>query len=116
MCGPPLSSASVADKPSWGMFEAGGQGRPDGPTTVDRLVAAAAEGFADRGYDRVRVQGIARQAGLTTGGIYANFRSKAGLLLQTISTITGTQLDGSAAGPDGRAVDQLLQSTVRAAS
>lgn len=50
----------------------------------DRLVAAAAEEFAEKGYDRARVADIAERAGLTTGAIYGRFRGKAELLQAAI--------------------------------
>jgi AcrR family transcriptional regulator len=52
----------------------------------DRLVAAAAEVFAERGYEGARVQEIVRRAGLSTGAIYTNFRNKADLLLAAVGT------------------------------
>lgn len=55
----------------------------DDPTR-DRLVAAAAEVFAEKGYDRAGVQEIAKRAGFTTGAIYGRFRGKAELLLAAI--------------------------------
>ena len=57
---------------------------PPGDPTRDRLVAAAAEVFAEKGYDRAGVQEIARRAGFTTGAIYGRFRGKAELLLAAI--------------------------------
>ena len=47
-------------------------------------VAAAAEVFAEKGYDRAGVQEIARRAGFTTGAIYGRFRGKAELLAAAI--------------------------------
>jgi len=58
---------------------------PD-PSVRDRLVAAAAEVFAERGYEGTRVQEIVRRAGLSTGAIYTNFRNKADLLLAAVGT------------------------------
>ena len=52
----------------------------------ERLVAAAAEVFAERGYEGARVQEIVRRAGLSTGAIYTNFRNKADLLLAAVGT------------------------------
>jgi AcrR family transcriptional regulator len=49
-------------------------------------VAAAAEVFAERGYEGTRVQEIVRRAGLSTGAIYTNFRNKADLLLAAVGT------------------------------
>src|SRR4051794_30673527 len=87
-----------------------------GPTTAERLIEAAGEGFTEQGYDRVRVQDIARRAGLTTGAIYANFRNKAGLLLQTINALTTTHFDGGDRGGEASAgsADDLGE-TVRTA-
>jgi AcrR family transcriptional regulator len=56
------------------------------PSTRDRLVAAAIQVFVEQGYERARVQDIARAAGLTTGAIYANFRDKQELLLAAIAS------------------------------
>jgi AcrR family transcriptional regulator len=63
-----------------------GTERADVPAdpTRDRLVAAAAEVFAEKGYDRAGVQEIARRAGFTTGAIYGRFRGKAELLAAAI--------------------------------
>jgi AcrR family transcriptional regulator len=52
----------------------------------DRLIAAAAEVFAERGYEGTRVQEVVRRAGLSTGAIYTNFRDKADLLLAAVGT------------------------------
>src|SRR3954447_16153574 len=56
----------------------------DTGTIRGRLLEAAAEVFAEQGYDRARVQDIARRAGLTTGAIYANFKDKSDLLADAI--------------------------------
>jgi AcrR family transcriptional regulator len=58
---------------------------PD-PSVRERLVRAAAEVFAERGYEGARVQEIVRRAGLSTGAIYTNFRNKADLLLAAVGT------------------------------
>src|SRR5581483_4617132 len=62
-------------------------------TTRERLIAAAAEVFAERGYDRAGVQEIARRAGLTTGAIYGRFTGKAELLQAAIESRTTDELD-----------------------
>lgn len=59
----------------------------------DRLVAAAAEVFAERGYDGTRVQEIARRADLTTGAIYGRFRGKAELLHAAIEAHSTSEFD-----------------------
>jgi AcrR family transcriptional regulator len=55
-----------------------------GDPTRDRLVAAAAAVFAEKGYDRATVGEIAKRAGFTTGVIYGRFRGKAELLSAAI--------------------------------
>lgn len=59
----------------------------------ERLVAAAAEVFAERGYDGTRVQEIARRAGLTTGAIYGRFAGKAELLRAAIEAHSTSEFD-----------------------
>lgn len=67
--------------------------------TRERLRDAAARVFAEQGYEGARVSVIAREAGLTTGAIYAHYRSKAELLADALR----------ARGPDE--VNQLLSGT-----
>lgn len=64
----------------------------DDPTR-DRLLAAAAEVFAEKGYDRAGVQEIARRAGFTTGAIYGRFRGKADLLLAAIASQSHSEFE-----------------------
>ena len=49
--------------------------------TRSRLLAAAAELFAEQGVDAVSVDAVAEAAGRTSGAVYAHFGSKQGLLL-----------------------------------
>src|SRR5690348_3811216 len=66
----------------------------DGPdVTRERLIAAAAEVFGEKGYDRAGVQEIARRAGLTTGAIYGRFTGKAELLQAAIESHTDDEFD-----------------------
>mgnify|MGYP006271095121 CR=1 FL=1 len=48
------------------------------------LVDAAADVFADKGYEAATVSDIARRAGLTTGAIYNRFDGKADLMTEVI--------------------------------
>lgn len=50
----------------------------------DRLIAAAVEVFAERGYDGAGVAEIARRAGVTTGAIYSRYSGKSELLLEAL--------------------------------
>src|SRR4051794_9124546 len=77
--------------------------------TRDRLIDAAAEVFAEKGYDRAGVQEIARRAGLTTGAIYSRFTGKAELLQAAIESRTSDEFDDLFAQHrfDGQAGDVL---------
>jgi AcrR family transcriptional regulator len=54
-------------------------GRPKGSTSDarERLQAAAGRGFRTGGFGGIGVDGLAKQAGLTSGAFYAHFGSKA---------------------------------------
>lgn len=52
--------------------------------TRERLVAAAARAFADRGYEGTRVADIAAAAGVSNGALYAHFDGKAELLVEAL--------------------------------
>jgi len=75
------------------MSDVTGASTPSGDPTRDRLVAAAAQVFADKGYDGAGVQEIARRAGFTTGAIYGRFRGKAELLLAAIEAQSDSEFD-----------------------
>jgi AcrR family transcriptional regulator len=75
----------------------------------DRLVAAAAEVFSEKGYDGARVQEIAKRAGLTTGAIYGRFTGKAELLRAAIDAYSRSEIDDLFASHrfEGRVADIL---------
>lgn len=52
--------------------------RPKGSTgdAADRLLAAAGRGFRAAGFGGIGVDGLAKEAGLTSGAFYAHFKSK----------------------------------------
>jgi len=77
--------------------------------TKERLVDAAAEVFADRGYEGARVAEIAKRAGLTTGAIYAHYGNKADLLSEAIQSRGPGALDGLLVGDGGRPILEMLQ-------
>ncbi len=76
--------------------------------TRERLLRAAAEAFARRGYDGTRVADIAAAAGVSNGALYAHFGSKAELLVAALRA-HGPQLLAKlfAADPD-RPITELL--------
>jgi AcrR family transcriptional regulator len=59
----------------------------------ERLLAAAAEVFVERGYEGARTSEIARRAGLSTGAIYSRYQTKAELLGHAIAAHVPTELD-----------------------
>lgn len=63
----------------------------DGRTV--RLLAAAAEVFAERGFDGAGVAEIARRAGVTTGAIYGRYAGKADLLVAALEAHTSDEFD-----------------------
>jgi len=54
--------------------------------TRAKLLAAAADLFADQGIDAVSVDAVAGAAGRTSGAVYAHFGSKQGLLLALLDS------------------------------
>ena len=75
--------------------------------TRERLLAAAFVVFERDGYEGARVGEIAREAGLTTGAIYSQYRGKADLLVDAITTRTREEVDRLlelAAGDEARTV------------
>ena len=77
--------------------------------TRERRLSAAADVFAERGYDGTRVADIAAAAGVSNGALYAHFGSKAELLVAALRT-HGRRLlaDLLAADPDRSVTDLLL--------
>jgi AcrR family transcriptional regulator len=62
-------------------------GRIAGVSTAqirERLLTAAADVFAECGYDGTRVAEIAKAAGVSNAALYAHFRSKAELLVEAL--------------------------------
>jgi AcrR family transcriptional regulator len=77
--------------------------------TRARLLQAAAEVFAERGYDGTRVADIATAAGVSNGALYAHFASKAELLIAALHTHGRRLLTQMlAADPDRSVTDVLL--------
>ena len=62
--------------------------------TRSRLIDAASRSFAEHGYDGTRIAEIAREAGLSSGAIYAHYESKAELLLASLQARTKGEIAG----------------------
>lgn len=66
---------------------------PDDDPLGTRLLAAATQVFAEKGYAGAGVAEIARRAGVTTGAIYSRFRGKDELLASAIEAATAGEFD-----------------------
>lgn len=78
--------------------------------TRERLLRAAADEFAERGYDGTRVAEIAAAAGVSNGALYAHFASKAELLVAALRAHGRRSLaDLLAADPERPVADLLLE-------
>jgi AcrR family transcriptional regulator len=88
-------------------------GRVAGVTSAEtraRLLRAAADVFAARGYDGTRVADIAAAAGVSNGALYAHFGSKAELLVASLRAHGGRVLaEMLAADPERPVADMLFQ-------
>ncbi|QES49486.1 TetR family transcriptional regulator [Streptomyces venezuelae] len=87
-----------------------GPGRPprdeadDGPSTQERIRLAAREVFAERGYDKTSVRGVAKAAGVDPALVHHYFGTKDDLFAAAIETSMEPALSVPAilaAGPDG---------------
>ena len=76
--------------------------------TRDRLLRAAADVFAERGYDGTRVADIAATAGVSNGALYAHFGSKADLLVAALRAHGRRVLADMFEADPGRSVTALL--------
>lgn len=91
-------------------------GRTAGATAVgtqQRLLRAAADVFARRGYEGARVADIAAEAGLSNGALYAYFGSKADLLVQSLRAHGSRLLGDLVAADPSRSITDLLLVTGR---
>lgn len=75
--------------------------------TRQRLLDAAADVFAERGYEGATLADIARTAGYTTGAIYSRFRDKAALLLAVVERILESQQQAAVEAATGEDLGAL---------
>jgi AcrR family transcriptional regulator len=75
--------------------------------TRQRLLDAAADVFAERGYEGATLADIARRAGFTTGAIYSRFRDKAELLLAVVERILESLQDAAVEAATGNDLGAL---------
>src|SRR5437588_11205613 len=71
---------------------------PDSGSTKERLLDAAARVIARDGFQGARLADVAREAGLTTGAVYSNFRDKEELFLAAFEHVQDLGVDVAGAG------------------
>jgi AcrR family transcriptional regulator len=64
-----------------------------GSATRTRIIETATDLFASEGYGSVTIREVAARSGVTTGAIYATFRSKAELLVEAVRASIAVDLD-----------------------
>jgi AcrR family transcriptional regulator len=83
----PKSAGRVSRNPIKPPGQAG-SGKPSRASSTDStreaILAAAADSFAEQGFDRASMREIAQLSGITAGAIYSHFDSKAELLMEVV--------------------------------
>ena len=87
-------SAGAADDLPAGSVDAAG-GVSGSSEVTERLLDAAVDVFAERGFEAARVAEIARRAGLTTGAIYARWQGKRDLIVEAVRHIVAQYMQAS---------------------
>ena len=75
---------------------------------TERLLDAAVEVFAERGFEAARVAEIARRADLTTGAIYARWPGKHDLIVDAVRHVVPQFMHLSVAAADAPAPETLV--------
>jgi AcrR family transcriptional regulator len=87
------------------------------PATRARVIAAAVEVFAERGYAGSSIESIAQASGMTIGALYSNFSGKKELFLHALRASVGRQEGevGAAVGADSdySAGERLINDGIR---
>ncbi|MDE0654203.1 MAG: TetR/AcrR family transcriptional regulator [bacterium] len=78
------------------------------PDVTERLLEAAVEVFGERGYEGARIHNIADRARVTTGAIYARWRSKREVFLAAMDYTTAYRLTYFTDHADRSAVENLV--------
>jgi AcrR family transcriptional regulator len=86
--------------------------RPTRAQTRVRLLRAASEVFAERGYDRATLDDVAAAAGLTKGAVYSSFAGKDELFYALMAERIGERLALVTEAVDHRSSPEALTSEV----
>ncbi|MGH2864058.1 MAG: TetR/AcrR family transcriptional regulator [Solirubrobacteraceae bacterium] len=89
-----------------------GRTRPTRAQTCTRVLQAAGEVFAARGFDGASIDEIAAAAGLTKGAVYSNFASKDDLFFAVIEDRLVARLSALSADIDGPSSPERFMSGV----
>lgn len=92
--------------------------RPPREQTRREILDAAARAFAQRGFHGASVEAIAAEAGLSTGAVYSNFKSKEDLFLTLYEERLATRAQelraaAERAGDPGAAISSAAQEVTR---
>lgn len=77
--------------------------RPTRAETRSRILEAAGEVFASRGYDGASLDNVAAAAGLTKGAVYSSFAGKDDLFFALVADRLDQRLEAVAVAADGQA-------------
>jgi AcrR family transcriptional regulator len=86
--------------------------RPTRAQTRARLLQAAGEVFAERGYDRASLDDVAAAAGLTKGAVYSSFAGKDELFYALMAERIDERLALVAAAVDRQSTPEAMSSDV----
>ena len=84
--------------------------------TRERLLDAASEVFARRGYGAASLDDVAEAAGYTKGAVYSNFASKADLFMALLERRIETHAGGTAGTLRGATFEQAIGALEQAAA
>lgn len=99
----------VADKESEAAARPPGDAREAGQDTAQRLLRAAVEAFAERGFHATTTRDIARRAGMSPAALYIHYRTKEELLyrISQVGHERAVQILHDAAHGPGAPADRL---------
>lgn len=82
--------------------------------TRQKVLDAARDLFAERGYDPATIRDIAKGAGMSTGAVFANFQDKAELFETVLTEDMGRLADVLQSGAEGSTVAERLNAALAA--